>query len=358
MSNNKANNDNTNYWPLIILSVGVVGLFALSWWWLTVTINNPEKQAQFGGQFGAVNALFSGLAFAGLIFTIILQKKELSLQREELTETRAELRGQKEQMEEQNKTLQIQRFESTFFHMLELHQQNVCEISVGNDHGRLAFNRFFEILRARYQAVVKTVNEIMDDKSNNLREKVILSKWNEAKVNDFCMRYAYGHFFYGRDYHVSYLSDSDSRSIEECVSFNMPHNMSIPMGHSNLYTTVYFSSQLGHYYRHIYHIVRFVEHQNILDDNEKYQYVKMLRSQLSDDEQVLFYYNALSAMGEPWIRHKEGELPLIIKYKLIKNIPHYIHYFYNDPRKQFAKEIAQWRELHHNKHFFEQLVQL
>ena len=268
MSNNKANNDNTNYWPLIILSVGVVGLFALSWWWLTVTINNPEKQAQFGDQFGAVNALFSGLAFAGLIFTIILQKKELSLQREELTETRAELRGQKEQMEEQNKTLQIQRFESTFFHMLELHQQNVCEISVGNDHGRLAFNRFFEILRARYQAVVKTVNEIMDDKSNNLREKVILSKWNEAKVNDFCMRYAYGHFFYGRDYHVSYLSDSDSRSIEECVSFNMPHNMSIPMGHSNLYTTVYFSSQLGHYYRHIYHIVRFVEHQNILDDNE------------------------------------------------------------------------------------------
>lgn len=70
MSNNKVINDNTNYWPLIILSVGVVGLFALCWWWLTVTINNPEKQAQFGDQFGAVNALFSGLAFAGLIFTI------------------------------------------------------------------------------------------------------------------------------------------------------------------------------------------------------------------------------------------------------------------------------------------------
>ena len=39
-------------------------------------IGDSEKQGQFGDQFGAVNALFSGLAFAGLIFTIILQKKE------------------------------------------------------------------------------------------------------------------------------------------------------------------------------------------------------------------------------------------------------------------------------------------
>lgn len=110
MPNNNNISESTNYWPLILLSVGVVGLFALSWWWLATTINNPEKQGQFGDQFGAVNALFSGLAFAGLIFTIILQKKELALQREELTQTREELKGQKEQLEEQNKTLKIQRF--------------------------------------------------------------------------------------------------------------------------------------------------------------------------------------------------------------------------------------------------------
>ena len=114
MSNNNIG-DNTNYRPLILLSLGVVVLFAFSWWWLTATIDNPEEQGQFGDQFGAVNALFSGLAFAGLIFTIILQKKELALQREELTQTRDELKGQKEQLEEQNRTLKIQRFENTFF---------------------------------------------------------------------------------------------------------------------------------------------------------------------------------------------------------------------------------------------------
>lgn len=38
---------------MILLSVGVVGLFVLSWWWLATTINNPEKQGQFCDQFGA-----------------------------------------------------------------------------------------------------------------------------------------------------------------------------------------------------------------------------------------------------------------------------------------------------------------
>ena len=50
-----------------------------------------EKRGQFGDVFGAVNALFSGLAFAGLIFAILLQREDLELQRQELTLTRQEL---------------------------------------------------------------------------------------------------------------------------------------------------------------------------------------------------------------------------------------------------------------------------
>jgi hypothetical protein len=41
--------------------------------------------------FGGINALFAGLAFAGLIYTIYLQRDELRLQREELELTRIEL---------------------------------------------------------------------------------------------------------------------------------------------------------------------------------------------------------------------------------------------------------------------------
>jgi len=53
----------------------------------------PEltDRALLGDSFGLINSLFSGLAFAGIIYTIILQRKELSLQRQELKDTRMEL---------------------------------------------------------------------------------------------------------------------------------------------------------------------------------------------------------------------------------------------------------------------------
>jgi len=41
--------------------------------------------------FGAANALFSGLALAGVVYAILLQREELMLQRKELELTRQEL---------------------------------------------------------------------------------------------------------------------------------------------------------------------------------------------------------------------------------------------------------------------------
>lgn len=59
------------------------------------------KSGSFGDTFGAVNSLFSSLAFGALIYTIILQSKELKIQREELILTREQLteaaNSQKEQ---------------------------------------------------------------------------------------------------------------------------------------------------------------------------------------------------------------------------------------------------------------------
>lgn len=51
--------------------------------------------------FGSVNALFSGLAFAGLIVTPIMQHEELALQRKELQQTNDELAAQKEEFSAQ-----------------------------------------------------------------------------------------------------------------------------------------------------------------------------------------------------------------------------------------------------------------
>lgn len=64
-----------------------------------------------GDSFGAVNALFSALAFAFLIYTALLQREELRLQREELRLTREEFaksaKAQMESADAQAKILQV-----------------------------------------------------------------------------------------------------------------------------------------------------------------------------------------------------------------------------------------------------------
>ena len=74
-----------------------IGFSILALWFLYGLIVflpfwNMESKGQFGDMYGALNSLFSGLAFAGVIITILLQSKELGLQREELKAQREEMK--------------------------------------------------------------------------------------------------------------------------------------------------------------------------------------------------------------------------------------------------------------------------
>ncbi|HWE37134.1 MAG TPA: hypothetical protein VG406_11255 [Isosphaeraceae bacterium] len=68
----------------------------------------PLSLGDFGDSFGFVNALFSGLALAGVIYAIILQRRELSLQREDLALTRRELHRSAEAQERSENALEEQ----------------------------------------------------------------------------------------------------------------------------------------------------------------------------------------------------------------------------------------------------------
>lgn len=270
MSNNKNISENTNYSPLIILSVVVVVLFVLSWLCLALTINDSEKQGQFGDQFGAVNALFSGLAFAGLIFTIILQKKELALQREELADTRQELSGQKQQMMQQNKTLKIQRFENTFFHMMELQQQIVNDL----------FDKEIEN---------KTVWE--DSSTGTICRNVVVEHDYQGR-NLFSQKFAYG-------IHETY--DGDNRKVNVCGMGDV-----IAVSGFSQYELYNSPTLFDHYFRHLYTILKFIDKEDIpeadkriFSDEDLYDYAKILRATLSRYELVWLYYNGLSGYGNP-----------------------------------------------------------
>lgn len=67
-----------------------------------------DELEAFGNMFGGINSLFSGLALAGIILTVLFQKNELTLQRLELIETREELKRSAEAQEKSEKALRRQ----------------------------------------------------------------------------------------------------------------------------------------------------------------------------------------------------------------------------------------------------------
>ncbi len=108
----------------LCLNIWVVGAIVTHWWagkYFTFIKEEDCNKALFGDSFGAVNALISAFAFAGMIVAFILQRYELRLQRKELE-------AQRKEFETQNDTLKLQRFENTFFHMMELQQQVVNDL--------------------------------------------------------------------------------------------------------------------------------------------------------------------------------------------------------------------------------------
>ena len=82
----------------IVIVISVLVMWGGSLLGLIHIFPSWEIRGQFGDLFGSINSLFSGLAFAALIYTIYLQRKELELQRNELSMQRQEMALQREEM--------------------------------------------------------------------------------------------------------------------------------------------------------------------------------------------------------------------------------------------------------------------
>src|SRR5262249_47750284 len=73
---------------------------------------------------------------------------------------------------------------------------------------------------------------------------------------------------------------------------------------------------VGHCFRHLYHIVRFVHESNVITSDEKQLYVRLLRAQLSSYELVILFYNCLAeGLGAGKFER------LVIRYALLEHMP-------------------------------------
>jgi len=89
---------------VVLVGTGVLSLWVGS----GVLLYCLPDRGTFGDMFGAVNSLFSGLAFVGVVFAILLQREELQLQREELIDTKKTLKETSESQELSAKSLFLQ----------------------------------------------------------------------------------------------------------------------------------------------------------------------------------------------------------------------------------------------------------
>ena len=259
---------------IVIAIIGVIAMWGLSWWGISKFINEPTNQGTFGDMFGAVNALFSGLAFAGLIVTLLYQKEELKLQREELRETRNELNAQKLEFQEQNKTMKRQRFENTFFNMLSLQQEIIANLSY----------EYHLDLRICPQNLPEEFFYKSAPKIQLIGRKTFEGIYKHAVIEYNGVRYADGI--------VKILKQNDYIA----------------------YPVISVTTRFDHYFRHLYHIYKFVDTSDLIEDSERYDYACIIRSQLSDYELVMMFYNCLSTNGRDKFK------PLIEKYSVFNNL--------------------------------------
>ncbi len=178
---------------VILIFVSVIILWSATWYVSTISIEKWQDRGTFGDMFGSINALFSGLAFAGVIIALYMQKKELSLQRTELEQTRGELKGQKEQLELQNQNLTKQNFENTYFHLINLHHEYISKVYVPgfgvNNQGRNSFvqfiNKYREILTSNVN-INRLENEIDKIKAANIQFKKDFPGYLEIYFQNIC----------------------------------------------------------------------------------------------------------------------------------------------------------------------------
>lgn len=251
--------DSSENRSILIAAIVAAVLIILLWTgnYLYLKDLDSTERGTIGDMFGAINALFSGLALAGIILTILLQRQELKLQRQELRDTRKEF-------EIQNETLKTQRFDNTFFNMLNFHRQIVNSLEYTYIDPR---DEFMKRAMPNFKAEIKRFN------GQDVFSHTAVSLLKEAfpeKVDDF---------------------------------------------YSSEYTPL--RSELGHYFRNLYRIVKMVNETEFSKSGNfeiQYEYTSIIRSQLSDDELVWLFYNGLSRYGRDKFK------PLIEKYALLKNL--------------------------------------
>ena len=195
-----------------------------------------------------------------------------------------------------------------FFKMLDYHNNNVNILSVAHvdlekEDVRSENRRAFVVLKIQLHKLICIVREVNNDLDLKLYDDEIID-------------IAYVSFYYGIDKEWGhFLKDKLSKynsgnlMVDKLLQKKEELDEKFKIGRTN-------QTSLSAYFRNMYNAIKLIDSSNLLTENEKKQYVTILRAQLSNPELYILFFNLLSRFGKKW-KKKE----YIKKYEFIKNLP-------------------------------------
>lgn len=173
----------------------------------------------------------------------------------------------------QQKNIDLQRFESTFFNMLSQHQQITSELSFSYT----------------YKENIK--EDAPDPTMGRLIKEVVVTK--EIK---------------GRELFRFLFTTRVTKELGIGICDSLKD------GGIESYTESQSPPYFDHYFRHLYRTIKYIHETDFLTYNQKYKYTSIVRATLSRYELIWLYYNCLSPYGQYKFKH------LIEEYSLLKNM--------------------------------------
>jgi len=259
----------------IAAAVAFVSIYHYHLGALAIDEKSPEGWGQLGDYFGGVlNPVFGFLTILALVLTLILQSRELKLSRTELSISAEALRGQ-------NKAIDRQSFEQTFFAWLDTYRES----------------------RASIEHVASDVV---------LRDRHALMRWWQNRLHPIHVWLRSRTQFQGLENRVTGVSDQDKLR-------------SLPVGDRGLVSKVAierwdelyaeFEYELDSLFRVLYRLIVWIDSQDEdrLSLAQKWLYVSIVRAQLSWIELVYLFYNGHTERGKAFKRLAE-------KYALFDNL--------------------------------------
>ena len=244
--------------------------------------NKIDVLGQMGDSYGIFNALFSGLAFLGVLITLYKQSRD----------------NRKHTVVEE------------YYQMLDVQQKVLDEINVAQvrkvkqgepiavAEGRKAFVEF----KIQMKYLVKAIKE--------------MSERNGFKLSDIDIAdIAYAVFFYGsskswKPFMMEYLKDyPDTERLVDAIIARLDSEKRFILYRPN-------QNYLSVYFRNMYNAIKLIDNCGLISSEEKKDYVKILRAQLSNAELYILFFNIISRFGKKWVDND-----YVTKYQLIQNLP-------------------------------------